>query len=451
MEIVWVVRGRRDPMGPATDEDETGNGDWSTGEMTDYQAMEDRVSMGILTKRDVVIVRGLGTRVWDAEGKEYIDCIGGHGTANIGHSHPVVAEAVARQSERLMICPDTFYNDVRAELVTALTRVAPAGLDRLFLCNSGTEAVEAALKFARVVTGRPGVIAAQRGFHGRTFGALSATWNPKYRVPFEPLVPGFTHVKYNDAGAMDEAIGDGTAAVILEVVQGEGGVRPGDGEYLKRVEALCRERGALFIVDEVQTGFGRTGAMFACEHHELRPDILCLAKAMAGGLPVGAALCSDSVREVPAMSHGNTFGGSPVICAAALATLRVLQEEGLVENARESGAYFRDRLAALDAPAIREIRGMGLIIGVELKGRVTPILRGLMERGVLALPAGNTVLRFLPPLSISRDEIDQVAEAVKEVLCYLEESPADRSSRADGQAVNTRRTTRSRAGAPEAE
>jgi len=431
--------------------------------MTDYQAMENSASMGILPKRDVVIVRGRGTRLWDNDGKEYIDCIGGIGTANIGHSHPAVAEAIARQAERLVICPDTFYNDRRAELATALTQAAPEGLDRLFLCNSGTEAVEAALKFARVVTGRPGVIAAQRGFHGRTFGALSATWNPKYRAPFEPLVPGFSHVKYNDAAAMEEAIGEETAAVILEVVQGEGGVRVGDGAYLRRVEALCRERGALLVVDEVQTGFGRTGAMFACQHHELRPDILCLAKAMAGGLPVGAALCADSVRDVPSMSHGNTFGGSPVICAAALATLRVLAEEKLVDNARENGAYFRDRLAALDMPGVREIRGMGLIIGVELKGRVTPVLRELMERGVMALPAGNTVLRFLPPLSISREEIDQVVEAVGAVLGSLEESSpvrsvrsarstrTDQPARADRKDVNGRRAGQGQVESREAE
>ncbi len=394
--------------------------------MTDYQALENQASMGILPKRDVVIVRGSGARLWDSAGKEYIDCIGGIGTANVGHCHPAVTEAITRQAERLVICPDTFYNDLRAELATALTRVAPEGLDRLFLCNSGTEAVEAAFKFARVATGRSGIIAAQRGFHGRTFGALSATWNPKYRAPFEPLVPGFTHVKYNDASAMEESIGDGTAAVILEVVQGEGGVRIGDGAYLKRVESLCRERGALFIVDEVQTGFGRTGAMFACEHHDLRPDMLCLAKAMAGGLPVGATLCAETVRGVPAMSHGNTFGGGPVVCAAGLATLRVLEEEGLVENARENGAYFRDALAALDAPFVREIRGVGLIIGVEMKGRVTPVLRGLMERGVMALPAGNTVLRFLPPLSITREEIDRVVETVGAVLGSLEGSSAGR-------------------------
>ena len=421
--------------------------------MTDYQTMENGVSMGILPKRDVVIVRGRGTRVWDATDKSYIDCIGGIGTANIGHSHPAVAEAVTRQVNRLTICPDSFYNDMRAELGAALVEAAPAGLDRLFLCNSGTEAVEAALKFSRVATGRAGVIAARRGFHGRTFGALSATWNPKYRAPFEPLVPGFSHVKYNDADAMEEAIGDETAAVILEVVQGEGGVRVADGVYLKRVEALCRERGALFIVDEVQTGFGRTGAMFACEHHGLRPDILCLAKAMAGGLPVGAALCGDAVRDIPSMSHGNTFGGSPVICAAGLATLRVLEEEGLVEHAREAGGYFRERLAALGHLAVREIRGMGLIIGVELKSRVTAVLRGLMERGVLALPAGNTVLRFLPPLSISREEIDQVVEATREALDVLGESPSTGGSgpeRGEGKIRARHRASCARTGDREA-
>ncbi len=420
--------------------------------MTDYQAMENGVSMGILPKREAVIVRGRGTRVWDAAGKEYIDCIGGIGTANIGHSHPAVAEAVTRQVNRLTICPDSFYNDVRAELGAVLVEAAPAGLDRLFLCNSGTEAVEAALKFARVVTGRPGVIAAQRGFHGRTFGALSATWNPKYRTPFEPLVPGFSHVRYNDPAAMEEAIGEETGAVILEVVQGEGGVRVADGGYLKRVEALCRERGALFVVDEVQTGFGRTGAMFASEHHGLRPDILCLAKAMAGGLPVGAALCGDAVQGVPSMSHGNTFGGSPVICAAGLATLRVLDEEGLVENAREAGRYFREGLAALAHPAVREIRGMGLIIGVELKSRVTPVLRGLMERGILALPAGNTVLRFLPPLSISRAEIDQVVAATRESLDALGENPSTGRSgpeRGEGNSRDRRRAGRGRTPARE--
>ncbi len=396
--------------------------------MIQYKEMEDKVSMGILPKRDVVIVRGKGTRLWDTEGKEYIDCVGGHGTANIGHNHPVVVEALVRQAEQLMICPDMFYNNVRAKLVTTLAQVAPAGLDRLYLCNSGTEAVEAALKFARVATKRTGVIAAQRGFHGRTFGALSATWNPKYRKPFQPLVPGFSHVKYNDMQAIDSAIDDGTAAVILEVVQGEGGVRLGTESYLKKVEALCRNRGSLLILDEVQTGFGRTGTMFACQHYDIQPDIICVAKAMAGGLPVGAVLCSDLVKEIPTMSHGNTFGGSPIVCAAALGTLSVLQNSGIIQNAREMGIYFRERLETLDLRIIREIRGLGLMIGLELKSRVSPVLKGLMDHGILALPAGNTVLRFLPPLSITADDIDQVVDALKIVLKPLDKISTEEST-----------------------
>ena len=396
--------------------------------MIQYKEMEDKVSMGILPKRDVVIVRGKGTRLWDTEGKEYIDCVGGHGTANIGHNHPVVVEALVRQAEQLMICPDMFYNNVRAKLVTTLAQVAPAGLDRLYLCNSGTEAVEAALKFARVATKRTGVIAAQRGFHGRTFGALSATWNPKYRKPFQPLVPGFSHVKYNDMQAIDSAIDDGTAAVILEVVQGEGGVRLGTESYLKKVEALCRNRGSLLILDEVQTGFGRTGTMFACQHYAIQPDIICVAKAMAGGLPVGAVLCSDLVKEIPTMSHGNTFGGSPIVCAAALGTLSVLQNSGIIQNAREMGIYFRERLETLDLRIIREIRGLGLMIGLELKSRVSPVLKGLMDHGILALPAVNTVLRFLPPLSITADDIYQVVDALKIVLKPLDKISTEEST-----------------------
>jgi len=409
--------------------------------MIDYQAMEHSGSLGLIPKRDLVIVRGRGSRVWDQNGREYIDCIGGHGTANIGHSHPVVVEAIARQAERLMICPESCYNDTRAELIEQLISVAPGALNNLFLCNSGAEAVEAALKFARAATTRTKVVAAQRGFHGRTFGALSATWNAKYRAPFEPLVPGFTHVRYNDFSAMEEAIDDDTAAIILEVVQGEGGVRLGDGAYLKGVEALCRERGILFIVDEVQTGFGRTGALFASEHHDLHPDIICLAKAMSGGLPVGAVLCAPSSQDLPPMSHGNTFGGNPVICAAALATLRVLREEGLVERAKASGTYFRKRLAELAAPQIRAIRGLGLIIGVELKTKVPPVLRGLAKRGVLALSAGNTVLRFLPPLMISREEIDQVVEEVGHELSALEVNANELVSRKGNSRPRRRRAT----------
>jgi len=384
--------------------------------MKDYMEMEASHSAGVIPKREVVIVRGKGARLWDDRGREYIDCVGGHGTANVGHSNPVVAAALEEQARRLLSCPEIFYNDRRAELLTLLAEITPPGLDRAFLCNSGAEAVEAALKFARVATGRTDFVAANRGFHGRTFGALSATWNPKYRKPFEPLVPGFQHVPYGDLGAMETAVGDGTAAVILEVVQGEGGVRPGGGDYLKGVQELCQRKGALFIVDEIQTGMGRTGRMFACEHHDLRPDMLCMAKSMAGGVPMGAVALGEGVGELPPLSHGSTFGGNPLACAAALATIRYVRDERLPERAREMGQHVLERLHSMDLKPIREVRGLGLMIGIEVRKKATPYLKALMEKGVLALPAGPTVIRLLPPLVITRREMDAVLDRLGEVL-----------------------------------
>ncbi len=393
--------------------------DTMTESMTNDQALmalEDNHTSGVYTKRPLVIVRGEGAKLWDAQGRVYIDCVGGHGVVNVGHCHPRVVAAIRAQAERLITCPESFYNDRRAKLQAELVRIAPPGLERVFLCNSGTEAVEGAIKFARLVTGRPGIIAAKNSFHGRTLGALSATWRPQYRRPFEPLVPGFVHVPYNNAAALEQTIGDDTAAVILEIVQGEGGVRLGHGDYLRRAQALCRERGALFIVDEVQTGFGRTGRMFACEHHGLEPDMLCLAKAIAGGMPMGAVLLGPQVGKLPNRAHGSTFGGNPLACAAALAAIRVIEQEALPQRAAELGDYFVSRLRVMDSPLVREVRGLGLMVGIELKRRAGPYLAALMERGVLALSTGAIVMRFLPPLVISRDELEIVAKAVEEVL-----------------------------------
>jgi acetylornithine/LysW-gamma-L-lysine aminotransferase len=281
--------------------------------------MEDRHDSGLYPKQPLVLVRGEGARVWDADGREYIDCVGGHGVANVGHANPAVIQAVTEQVQRLVICPN-------------------GGLERAFLCNSGTEAVEAAFKFARLATCRTKVVAAMRGFHGRTFGALSATWRKGYRQPFEPLVPGFEFVPYNRLERMQQTVDEETAAVILEVVQGEGGVNPGDGEYLRGVQSLCRERGTLFIVDEVQTGFGRTGRMFASLHYDLQPDLMCVAKSIAGGLPMGAVLIGSRVGDLPKKAHGSTFGGNPLACAAALATIRYIEAEHLPQRAAELGA-----------------------------------------------------------------------------------------------------------------
>jgi acetylornithine/LysW-gamma-L-lysine aminotransferase len=309
-----------------------------------------------------------------------------------------------------------FYNDKRAALLERLIAIAPAGLERAFLCNSGAEAIEAALKFARLVTGRREVVATMRGFHGRTMGALSATWEKKYREPFEPLVPGFRHVAYNDLAALEAAVSGETAAVILEVVQGEGGVRPGTADFLRGAQRLCRERGALLIVDEVQTGFGRTGAMFACEHHGLSPDLLCLAKSIAGGLPMGSVLLGERVGALPPQVHGSTFGGYPLACAAALAAIDFIEAEHLPERSAELGAWFLARLGQIRSPLVREVRGLGLMVGIELKQKVTPYLQALMGQGVLALPAGLTVMRFLPPLVISQAELAAAADAVERVL-----------------------------------
>lgn len=378
--------------------------------------LEDRHSSGVYNKQPIVLVQGRGARVWDDAGREFIDCIGGHGVANVGHAHPAVVQAISRQAERLMICPNSFYNEQRARLLGELIRIAPEGMERAYLCNSGAEAVEAAFKFARIKTGRTEIVAAMRGFHGRTMGALSATWRKEYRQPVEPLVPGFTFVPYNRIEKIESAVNEKTAAVILEVVQGEGGVIPGDVDYLQEVQRICRERGALFIVDEVQTGFGRTGRMFAVQHAGLQPDLMCLAKGIAGGLPMGATLISSRVGEIEKRVHGCTFGGNPLVCSAALAAIRVLEDEGLPERAMEMGTRLQNGLRNITSPLVREVRGLGLMVGVELKEMSGPYLAALAERNVLALPAGANVMRFLPPLVISRQDIDMVVEQVAAVL-----------------------------------
>ncbi|MFQ5342677.1 MAG: aspartate aminotransferase family protein [Anaerolineae bacterium] len=377
---------------------------------------ERQFTSGVYPKRDVAIVRGEGARVWDADGREYIDCVGGHGVANLGHCHPKVVEAIAQQAQMLITCSEVFYNDRRAELLSRLFARLPDGLNRIFLCNSGAEAVEGAIKFTRLSTGRPGIVATMRGFHGRTMGALSATWERKYREPFEPLVPAFSHVPFNNLDRMVQAVSDDTAAVLVEIVQGEGGVRPGSAEYFQGLRKLCDERGALLIVDEVQTGFGRTGRWFAAEHAGIVPDLMCLGKAIAGGVPMGAVAIGPAVAELPVGVHGSTFGGNPLACAAAIAALEAYSREGLIQRSTDMGRYLLERLQNVESPLIREVRGLGLMIGIELKTRVTPVLQELMGRGVLALPAGPTVLRLLPPLVISREEIDVVIRAIDATL-----------------------------------
>lgn len=383
--------------------------------MNDIFEIENRHSSGVYAKHEIAFVRGEGARLWDHAGQEYIDCMAGHGVANLGHAHPKVSAAIAAQAGALITCPEAYYNDRRAELMAKLGSLLP-GAERIFLCNSGTEAVEAALKFARISTGRTKFIAAMRGFHGRTMGALSATWNKRYREPFDPLVPGFAHVPYNNLGALEEAIDEETAAVILEVVQGEGGVHVGEGAYLTGAQRLCRERGALLIIDEVQTGFGRTGKLLAVEHFDLAPDLLCLAKSIAGGLPMGAVLIGPRVENLSPGMHATTFGGNPLACAASLAAFEVMETEKLAEQAAQKGEALLDHIKEIQSPMIRDIRGIGLMIGVEIKQKVAPYLQAMADEGVIALPAGLTVIRLLPPLVIEEEQMERVVEVLGEVL-----------------------------------
>lgn len=391
--------------------------------MVNYQeivALEGKFYSGAVGRRPVALARAKGARLWDSEGNEYIDCAAAQGWANVGHSHPLVTAAIQAQAERLVASQESSYNEVRAMWLAELAQVLQTSLgwSGCFIhpSNSGTEANEAALKLARLLTGRSKIVAAMRGFHGRTMGALSLTWNKKYRQPFEPLLPGITHAPYDNIDALAEAIDDETAAVMVEIVQGEGGVYPGSGEYFAALRRLCTERGALLLVDEIQTGVGRTGRWLACQHHHLSPDVVTLGKSIGGGLPMGVTAWRSELGKFESGTHGSTFGGGPLVCAASRAVLQVLAEERLPERAADLGAWLLAELRRLDSGQVREVRGLGLMVGVELRGKVTPVLQQLLERGVWALPAGLNVLRLLPPLVIAKEDLARVIEVLKEVL-----------------------------------
>jgi len=375
---------------------------------------------GAYAKRPLTWVRGQGCTVYDETGRAYLDLTSGQGVALLGHAHPGVAQAVAQQAATLITCAEAFYNDQRAALYERLAALLPPefGGGRFFLCNSGAEAQEGALKVARLLTGRTGIIAAKRGFHGRTLGALGMTWNKDYREPFAGWTPPVRHISYNDLASAEAAIDETVCAVVVEPVQGEGGVYPADPAWLEGLRRLCDERGALLVMDEIQSGLGRCGHWFAYQMADIAPDIITLGKGIAGGLPMGAVIWRAALGTIPAGTHGSTFGGNPLACAAACAALDALRADDLPAHSARLGAWLLERLRALDLPAIREVRGLGLIVGIELRERVTPVLQALQERGVLALPAGKTVLRLLPPLIIRQAELEQAIDAIREVLSH---------------------------------
>lgn len=381
--------------------------------------VEEKIMANTFSKRNRVITRGKGALVWDINGNEYIDCTGSYGVCIVGHCHPRVVEAVQRQVETLIACHASFYNDVRSELLEKIIGIAPKGLDKVFLSNSGAESVECAIKLARKYSGKPEIVALVGAFHGKTMGALSATWKKKYRVPFMPLVPGFKHVPPNNLEKVREAITEKTAAILVEPIRGEGGVRVPSDDFLPGLKEICDEKDVLLIFDEVQTGFGRTGKVFACEHWNVVPDIMCLAKSVAGGIPMGATFARQDVMSAfQRGEHSSTFSGNPLVCAAASAAIDVLVEERLPERAATLGRYFKGKLEGLQEKyrIVREVRGLGLMLGMELRFDVYNILLGCMDRGVLVLDAGRNVLRFLPPLVIEKEQIDRVIEVLDVVM-----------------------------------
>ncbi|MBV6478659.1 MAG: [LysW]-aminoadipate semialdehyde transaminase [Ignavibacteria bacterium] len=383
--------------------------------MVNFKEIQEKYELGVFPKRDLVIVKGKNSLLYDDSGREYIDCVSGNGVANIGHANEKVAAALREQSEILVTCPGIFYNDKKALLLERLVGICPDNLKKAYLCNSGAEAIESALKFTRFITKKTGIISAVKAFHGRTLGALSVTHKNDYREGFEPLLPGITFVPFNKIEALEKSVDENTGGILLEVIQGEGGINIGTREYFDAVREICDRKNILLIIDEIQTGFCRTGRMFACEYFNIKPDMLCLAKSIAGGMPMGAVVCSDKI-DIPIGKHGTTFGGNPLACAASLAAIDFMTENNLSESAVNKGEYLMNKLRNSELKMVREIRQLGLMIGIELRVKPKPYILRLMEEGILVLPGGTTVLRLLPPLTIESEQLDRIADCLIKVL-----------------------------------
>ncbi len=376
----------------------------------------------LYSKRDYVIIKGKGALLYDEKGNEYIDCIAGHGVLNIGHSHPKYIEAIKQQVEKLVMVPPGFVVEERAKLLQKLADITPKNLTQTFLSNSGTEATEAALKLVLASNRdkkKPEIIAFKRSFHGRTLGSLSMTHNIKYRKPFLSwLSPHVKYASYGDINSVKELVNENTSAIFCELIQGEGGVNPAPEDFPKELRELCDEKNLIFVDDEVQTGIGRTGKMFAFEHYDIVPDIICMAKALAGGLPIGATVASEDLYNKFNVGELNTtFGGNPLVCAAANATIDIIIEENLIENSSIQGKKIISNLQEFtkDCDMIREIRGKGLMIGIEYRKRVKDLITQAEKKGVLLLNAGITVIRLLPPLVINDSQVEKVIEVLHHI------------------------------------
>ena len=380
---------------------------------------EDQYLGNLYQRFPVTIEKGLGSHVWDTDNNEYIDCMGGYGVALVGHRNERVVNAIKTQLDKIITVHSSLYSKTREEFLENLMKIAPKGLSQVHLNNSGAESIEAAIKFARKFTGKKGMIAMNGSYHGKSLGALSLTFNPKYRKSFQPLVDKVSFSPYGDIDGLQNTIDDDTAFIILEPIQGESGIHvPPDG-FLQKVRKICDENEILLIFDEIQSGLGRTGRMWASEHWETSPDILCLAKGIAGGVPMGATLVKPDILSVMNKGeHSSTFGGNPLSCSAGTATIQALTQDGLIDNAEKMGKKFREGLDTLKSKhsIIREIRGKGLMIGIELKFEVKDILLEGIKKGVLLLYSGRNILRLLPPLVITDDDVTKSLDILDELL-----------------------------------
>ena len=385
---------------------------------------EDQYVANLYQRFPINIALGKDAYIWDTSGKEYVDCMGGYGVALVGHCNNRIVKAVKDQAEKLIICHMSAYNDTRLRFLQKLSRLAPEGLNKIFFCNSGAEAVEAALKFSRKYSGKPGIIAMNGAYHGKTFGALSITHNEKYRRSFMPLLSGVKFVPYNDSSKLEGAIDDNTGTVILEPIQGETGIIvPPDG-LIQRIREICNRRKLVLIFDEIQTGLGRTGKMWAGQNWGTTPDIMCLAKGIAGGVPMGLTLVKPEIMEAMKVGeHSSTFAGSPLACAAGIATLDALVEDKLVENASSTGKYFKNGLLALGDrhKIIREVRGLGMMLAVEMRFDVRDILLDGIRNGLLMLYSGRNIIRLLPPLVIDEKTVARALEIMDHLFTKEEQ------------------------------
>jgi len=380
----------------------------------EYMQKEAQYHIPTYKRFPVVFIRGFGCRLWDTGEKEYLDFVSGLGVCSIGHCHPKVVDAIRKSVGQLMHVSNLFYTVPQIRLAERLSQISFG--EKVFFCNSGAEANEGAIKLARKYAkmnwgeNRYEIITAYRSFHGRTFKTMAATGQPDKQKPFEPLPPGFKHVNLNKAAQLEQAISPKTGAVLLEPIQGEGGVYECDFDYLREVREICDRNRLLLILDEVQTGLGRTGKMFAYEHYQIEPDIITLAKGLAGGLPIGCFIAKDEVAKAFEYGdHATTFGGGAVQCSAAIAVLEVIEEEKLIENCAIIGSYLKERLTSMGTKfPIKEIRGKGLMIGVELQNPNAPqIVGNCLEKGIVLNHIGKSIVRFLPPLCVTREEIDE--------------------------------------------